>query len=71
MLSPMVGVDYPDLQDSGTRHVRVACKQCGMLTEIARLRDHLRSVHGLDSTGVESAYLAALMEVRRNRRGRG
>ena len=70
MDAPVVGVDYPDLQDSGARRVRVSCKQCGTSIEIARLREHLRSGHNLDSTAVETAYLAALMDVRRNRRGR-
>jgi phosphopantetheinyl transferase len=62
--------DYPELHDSGTRRVRVACKHCGVSIEIARLREHLRSSHNLDSAVVETSYLAALMDVRRNRRGR-
>lgn len=69
-MRPVAVGDYPELQDSGTRRVRVSCKHCGVLIEIARLREHLRSSHNLDSAVVESAYLAALMDVRRNRRSR-
>jgi ribosomal protein S27AE len=65
-----VAVDYAELHDSGLRRSRVVCKHCGASVEIARLREHLRSSHHLDSTVVESSYLAALMDVRRNRRGR-
>ena len=66
----MASGDYPDLGDSGMRRSRVPCKYCGTSTEIARMREHLRSSHNLDSTTVESAFLAALMDVRRARRGR-
>jgi len=62
--------DYPDLQESGTRRVRVSCKHCGVSVEIARLREHLRSSHNLDSAVVEASYLSALMDVRKSRRGR-
>jgi hypothetical protein len=64
----VVAGDIPDLRDSGTRRVRVACKHCGASVEIARLREHLRSSHNLDSAVVETSYLAVLMDVRRNRR---
>jgi hypothetical protein len=66
----VAGADYSDLQDSGTRRLRVACKYCGASFEIARFREHLRASHHLDSTVVESSYLAALMNVRRVRRSR-
>ena len=66
----MAAVDFTDLPESGTRRSKVTCKYCGGSVEIARMREHLRSSHSLDSTTVESAYLAALMEVRRARRGR-
>jgi hypothetical protein len=62
--------EYSDFRDSGTRRLRVACRQCGSSVEIARLKEHLRSAHHLDSTEVESTFLAALMDVRRARRGR-
>ncbi len=63
-------VDFTELRDSGTRRLRVTCKYCGSNLEIARLREHLRAGHHLDSTVVESSYLAALMDVRRARRSR-
>ena len=66
----MAAIDYSDLHDSGTRRLRVVCKYCSASVEIARMREHLRSSHRMDSTAVESSYLAALMEVRRARRGR-
>jgi hypothetical protein len=50
--------------------MRVSCKYCGTSVEIARLREHLRTSHQLDSTTVDSSYLAALMDVRRARRSR-
>jgi hypothetical protein len=50
--------------------MRVACRTCNTQIEIARLREHLRSVHHLDSASVESAYLAAMMDLRRARRSR-
>jgi len=62
--------DFTELRDSGTRRLRAACRHCGTSIEIARFREHLRSVHHLDSTDVESTYLAALMDVRRARRSR-
>jgi hypothetical protein len=62
--------DYTDLRDSGTRRLRVVCKNCGISVEIARLKEHLRSTHHLDSTEVEATFLAALMDVRRARRSR-
>jgi hypothetical protein len=66
----VAAAEYGDLRDSGTRRLRVNCKHCGTSVEIARLREHLRSSHRLDSTAVESSYLAALMDVRRSRRNR-
>ncbi len=66
----MDGADFSDLHDSGNRRLRVACKQCGVSIDVARLKGHLRSAHQLGSTEVEAAYLAALMDVRRARRGR-
>ena len=62
--------DYNDLTDSGIRRLRASCKYCGSSIEIARLREHLRTGHRLDSTTVESSYLEALMGVRRSRRSR-
>jgi hypothetical protein len=62
--------DYNDFRDSGTRRLRTVCRHCSTSVEIARLKEHLRSTHHLDSTEVESAYLAALMDVRRARRSR-
>ena len=67
----MPAVDYTELHDSGLRRLRVVCKHCGVSVEIARLKEHLRSSHHLDSTVVESSFLSALMDVRRNRRSRG
>jgi hypothetical protein len=66
----VTAIDYSDLHDSGTRRLRVVCKQCSASVEIVRLREHLRSAHQLDSSAVEATYLSALMEVRRARRGR-
>ncbi len=66
----MASADYSELTDSGTRRLRVSCKICGVSFEIARFREHLRANHHLDSTAVESSYLAALMTVRRTRRSR-
>ena len=66
----MAAADYTELHDSGTRRLRVACKLCSVSLEISRMKEHLRSAHRLDSTSVESNYLAALMDVRRARRGR-
>lgn len=66
----MHAVDYRDVPESGTRRLRLPCHQCGKSLEIARLKEHLRSEHQLDSTNVESAYLSAMMEVRRARRSR-
>ncbi len=66
----MPAVDYTELRDSGTRRLRVTCKYCGSSLEIARLREHLRTGHRLDSAVVESSYLAALMDVRKARRSR-
>jgi len=68
--SAVAAVDYTELHDSGTRRLRVVCKLCSVSIEIARMREHLRSSHHLDSTAVETSYLAALMDVRRARRGR-
>jgi len=62
--------DFSEVRDSGTRRLRVSCKYCGTLIEIARLREHLRTSHHLDSTTVDSSYLSALMDVRRARRSR-
>jgi len=64
----VAAVDYGELRDSGTRRLRVSCKLCSAPLEIARLREHLRTTHRLDSTAVETTYLAALMDVRRSRR---
>ncbi len=66
----MPAADYSDLHDSGTRRLRATCKFCGTSIEIARFREHLRGSHHLDSTTVESSFLAALMDVRRARRSR-
>ncbi len=65
-----MAVDAFELRDSGTRRLRVPCKLCGTTLELVRLREHLRTQHRLDSTLVESTYLATLMDVRRARRGR-
>jgi hypothetical protein len=62
--------EYSELPDSGTRRLRVVCRSCGTQIEVARLREHLRSVHRLDSASVETAYLAAMMDLRRARRSR-
>ncbi len=66
----MAAGDFSELRDSGTRRLRASCRHCGTSIEIARFREHLRSVHHLDSAEVETIYLAALMDVRRARRGR-
>jgi len=66
----VAAADYTELHDSGTRRLRVGCKLCSVSLEISRMKEHLRSAHHLDSTSVESNYLAALMDVRRARRGR-
>ena len=66
----MPAADYTDIPDSGTRRMRVTCRTCNTQIEIVRLREHLRSAHNLDSASVESAYLAAMMDLRRSRRGR-
>ena len=55
---------------SATRRLRVTCRDCGVRIEIVRLREHLRATHHLDSSGVEAAYLAAMMDVRKSRRDR-
>lgn len=66
----MAGTDFSDLGDSGTRRLRVTCKYCSSSLEVVRLREHLRAVHQLDSSALESAYLEALMAGRRSRRSR-
>ena len=68
--SAVAGAEYSDIQDSGTRRLRVQCKYCSTAFEVVRLREHLRTAHHLDSGVLESAYLEAIMAVRRSRRNR-
>ncbi len=66
----MAAAEFSELRDSGTRRLRVPCRECGSSIEIARLKEHLRASHHFDSTAVEATFLAALMDVRRSRRSR-
>jgi hypothetical protein len=69
-LTDVAAAEYNELRDSGMRRLRIVCRYCSTSVEIARLKEHLRSVHHLDSTEVETTFLAALMDVRRARRSR-
>ncbi len=57
-------------RDSGTRRQRVYCAICERPVEMARMRDHLRSEHQLDSSSLEKHFLEARIEARRARRSR-
>ena len=50
------------------RRTRVSCKVCGRPIELARMREHLRSEHQIDSAQLETLYLGARVEARRARR---
>jgi hypothetical protein len=50
------------------RRARVSCKVCGRPVELARMRDHLRTEHQVDSAQLEGLYLGARVEARRARR---
>jgi hypothetical protein len=55
-------------RESSDRRTRVSCKVCGHPVELARMREHLRSEHQVDSAQLETLYLDARVEARRARR---
>jgi CRISPR/Cas system CSM-associated protein Csm2 small subunit len=58
-------------RESTNRRARIACKICGRPIDIARMREHLRLEHQVDSSQVETLYLNARVEARRAQRSRG
>jgi hypothetical protein len=56
--------------DSSSRRARITCKICGCTTDLARLREHLRSEHQSGSTEVDTLYLTARIEARKAQRSR-
>jgi hypothetical protein len=56
--------------DTSTRRSRIACKVCGRMVDLGRLREHLRSEHQAGSTEVETLYLTARIEARKTQRSR-
>ncbi len=61
--------EFHESRDPSHRRNKVACVRCGRSIEILRLRDHLRSEHNLTTAAVDDVYLAAMMEIRKTRRG--
>ncbi|MGP8158918.1 MAG: hypothetical protein ACLPWO_04850 [Thermoplasmata archaeon] len=55
-------------RDSNLRRSRVPCKVCGVPTDLAHMREHLRTEHQLGSAEVDTAFLDARIEARRSRR---
>ncbi|HYA58093.1 MAG TPA: hypothetical protein VEH57_06500 [Thermoplasmata archaeon] len=55
-------------REAAERRARVACKVCGDMIDLPHMRDHLRTVHQVDSATLESMYLSARIEARRSRR---
>ncbi len=58
----------PAARDSDVRRARIACHICGQPIDLARMRDHLRADHQVDSANLETLYLEARIEARRARR---
>lgn len=58
-------------RDATNRRARIACKICGRPIDIARMREHLRLEHQVDSSQVEALYLSARVEARKAQRSRG
>lgn len=65
-----MGMQGSTLPDESSHRSRVACKTCGVVVELPRLREHLRSEHQADTTTVETQYLSARIEARRSQRAR-
>jgi hypothetical protein len=55
-------------RDASARRTRIACKVCGEPVELARMREHLRNNHQVGAAELDSFYLSARIEARRNRR---
>jgi hypothetical protein len=55
-------------RDALERRRRVPCKVCDEPVELVRMRDHLRTAHQVDSAQLETMYLEARIQARRNRR---
>jgi hypothetical protein len=62
--------EFHEARDPSHRRNKVACASCGRSIEIVRLRDHLRAEHNLTTAAVDEVYLAAMMGIRKTRRGR-
>ena len=58
-------------RESTNRRARIPCKVCGRPIDIARMREHLRLEHQMDTSHVETLYLNARVEARRSQRSRG
>ncbi|MGD0250528.1 MAG: hypothetical protein ABSB97_06550 [Thermoplasmata archaeon] len=57
-------------RESSVRRQRVACRICSRPIELARMREHLRSEHQVDSSQLEGMYLESRIQARRARRSR-
>ncbi len=55
-------------REAAERRARVACKVCGQMIDLPRMKEHLRSEHQVDSSTLEGMYLSARIEARRARR---
>ncbi len=67
---PLPSVQATVARDSSYRRQQVGCRICGRPVELARMRDHLRAEHQVDSSTLERQYLDARIEARRARRTR-